>query len=700
MLVEIILTVIGLMVLIFLGVMIFISKAHQKVPQGRAIVRTGFGGVEVTFDKGIFVIPLLHQAEEMDISLKTIEVSRFGKEGLVCKDNLRADIKVVFFVRVNKDRESIIQVAQTIGCARASDQSTLNNLFEAKFSEALKTVGKNFEFESLYTARDQFKADILKNIGNELNGYELDDCAIDYLEQTALEALNEDNILDAEGITKITKLTATQKEHTNERKNALKQRLTEQNVKTQENILQLELTRERLEERNRTQIAEMRAEQKEIVESKTTETELRIKLLKEQAAQDSGVAEFNREREVGAAEYGKEQVLVAEKQKVLTTEQLQIEERERVVGEARIEKEKALEIKKREIQTNIKERKAEERKTVEEEQRIEDTIQIAEAERLKKVQIIAAQQDAESIMIKQMRQAEADKLAAEVNAQQLLVEADAKKNAAVKDAEARKVTAEALAAEEATVGLAEAEVTRAKAEAFEVEGAAKAHVLEKTAAAEAKSIELKADAERKKGLAEAEVSREKGSADASVLEQKAAAEATGIAKKAEAMKLLDGVGREHEEFKLRLEAQRQIQMAEIEAQRAVAQAQAQMLAESMRNAKIDIVGGETEFFNSMLNAVNKGKSIDRMVNSSQNLLDVKSALLGSGDEGGDFIDRLKTFTDSYGIDSNTIRNLSLSALITRLMGQAQGNDKSVLSELLDTVTKLGMSQRNASDLIR
>jgi uncharacterized membrane protein YqiK len=64
----------------------------------------------------------MHRAEVMDISVKTIEIDRRGKEGLICKDNIRADIKVTFFVRVNKTTEDVLKVAQSIGCVRASDQ--------------------------------------------------------------------------------------------------------------------------------------------------------------------------------------------------------------------------------------------------------------------------------------------------------------------------------------------------------------------------------------------------------------------------------------------------------------------------------------------------------------------------------------------------------------------------------------------------
>jgi uncharacterized membrane protein YqiK len=135
------------------------------------------------------VLPIVHKAEVMDISVKTIEISRSGKEGLICKDNIRADIQVTFFVRVNKMAEDVIQVAAMVGCERASDQETVEALFNAKFSEALKTVGKQLEFVELYQKRDDFKESIIKTIGSvkDLNGYILDDVAIDYLEQTPLE---------------------------------------------------------------------------------------------------------------------------------------------------------------------------------------------------------------------------------------------------------------------------------------------------------------------------------------------------------------------------------------------------------------------------------------------------------------------------------------------------------------------------------
>ena len=204
--------------LIFLGllfaILIFIAKLYRKAEQGQALVVTGMGGPKVSFS-GTMVIPVIQRLEIMDITVKTIMISRTGKEGLICRDNMRADIKVTFFVRVSQTKEDVMTVAQSIGCNRASDPQQMELLFDAKFSEALKAVGKGFNFVDLYTNRKEFKDEILQIIGTDLNGYILDDCAIDYLEQTPLEYLNESNILDSEGIKKIIDLTSKQKMEAN-----------------------------------------------------------------------------------------------------------------------------------------------------------------------------------------------------------------------------------------------------------------------------------------------------------------------------------------------------------------------------------------------------------------------------------------------------------------------------------------------------
>ena len=235
-----ILFAIGALAVLILGAFAMFAKFYRKVEQGTAmIVNTLRAAPEVTFT-GRMVYPVIHKAELMDISLKTIDIDRSGDQGLICQDNIRADIKVKFFVRVNQTSEDVLRVAQGIGCARASNQQTLEDLFSAKFSEALKTVGKSLDFVDLYQARDRFRDKIIEQIGDDLSGYVLEDAAIDYLEQTPLAKLDATNILDAQGIKKITELTAVEHVVTNELRRNEEMQIKKKDVETQEALLELE----------------------------------------------------------------------------------------------------------------------------------------------------------------------------------------------------------------------------------------------------------------------------------------------------------------------------------------------------------------------------------------------------------------------------------------------------------------------------
>ena len=92
-----------------------------------------------------------------------------------------------------------------------------------------------------------------------MNGYILDDCAIDYLEQTELQFLSPDNILDSEGIKKITELTAQQNMNANLIRREEEKVIKKQNVEAREAILELERQLAEKEERQRREIENIKA---------------------------------------------------------------------------------------------------------------------------------------------------------------------------------------------------------------------------------------------------------------------------------------------------------------------------------------------------------------------------------------------------------------------------------------------------------
>ncbi len=676
---------IGVGLLLFLIIIYFaiIALFYKKVPQGEALVRTGFKGTKVATDKGLYVVPVFHKVEIMDISVKKIQIERIGDNGLLCKDNMRADIKVAFFVRVNNEVDFIKKVAQTVGCERASDISTLEELFEAKFSEALKTVGKKFNFVELYEARREFRDEIVDIIGTDLNGYTLEDCAIDYLEQTPVEFLKSDNILDAEGIKKITELTAEQNMKANLIKRDEEKVIRKQDVEAREAILELDKQLAEKEEQQKREIANIKAREDAEILKVAEEERLKSESARISTEEKVKVAEENMARQIIVAAKNKQRTDVVETERVEKDRMLEATERERIVTLAQIEKEKVVEVEKKNIQDVIRDRVMLEKGVISEQENMKDIEAFKTADRQKQVKITIAEANAQEELIKTIKAAEADKEAAKQKAEEINIEAEAKKQASEKEAQARKTLAEAKAKEEATIGMSEAQVMHAKADANERQGLVEASIIEEKAKAEAAGILAKAEAVKEQGVAEAEV-----------IKEQALAEATGIEEKANAMKKLDGVGKEHEEFKLRLDKELKVDLAEISIQKEIADAQAEVIGEALKAANIDIVGGETMFFDQIIGQITKSKGIDRLVNHSNNITEVKDAILGSDDVKGNLLDKVKDFANKYGISSEDIKNLTVANLLMDLKSKTMDSSESTLFDNLANLAKgLGLSDR-------
>ena len=655
---DVAIILVGGLFLVGIVVALFYKSYYVKVGPDRAIVKSGSGGVKAVTGEGMLIIPLIQQYEFMDLTLKSFEIHRQGSEGLICRDNIRADIKVAFFVRVDKSPEEMKEVAQSIGAKRCSELETLRELFDAKFSEALKTVGKQFDFVDLYDQRDKFKEEILKVIGTDLNGYRLDDAAIDYLEQTPLDMLSPTNILDAEGIKNITELTSMEKVKENQFTRDKEKTLKKQDVEAEETILELERQRVEAVEKQQREIAEITSREQASAAKVREEQRLESERARIQTEEEIGIAEENKSRQILVAMRNKEKTDAVELERVNRDRDLEATERLRVVGVAEVEKEKAIEVEKRNIQEVIRERVAVERAVVEEQERIKDTEEHAKAERQKTVQITAAQMKAEEELIRQTKLAQAEKESSELLAEKVRIEAEAKRDAAEKETAATKMLAEAEAAQAAAAGLAEAQVQEAKAISLE-----------------------------KEGMAEAKVSREKYTA-----------EATGITEKAEAMKKLDGVGKDHEEFKLKLEKEKFVEVAAIEAQRGIAESQASVIGEALQAARIDIVGGDGEFFEQITSAVKGGKAIDRFVYNSQVATDVKNTFFdGNADY---FRDQVKELISQFGLDTDGVKDLSIAALIAKLMGMSSTDDvRTQLTSLLSMAGTANVADQKVSRLL-
>ena len=180
--------------------------------------------------------------------------------------------------------------------------------------------------------------------------------------------------------------------------------------------------------------------------------------------------------------------------------------------------------------------------------------------------------------------------------------------------------AEGAKATAAAPGLAEVEVSRAEAVAIEQRGLA-----------EAKVKEADAFAETKRGMAIAESARAAGAAEAESTELLLKGEAAGLSEKAAAMRELEGVGQQYEQFVRTLEANKEIALADVAARQEIARAQAEAVGAALASANVDIVGGADIFVDRVIGAVTSGRQVDAVVNGSETLSKIAKPYL-NGDQ--------------------------------------------------------------------
>ena len=162
----------------------------------------------------------------------------------------------------------------------------------------------------------------------------------------------------------------------------------------------------------------------------------------------------------------------------------------------------------------------------------------------------------------------------------------------------------------------------AQADANEKLGLADAKVLEERLLAQARG-------EAQVGNTKAVVTREVGQSEADVLQGKLFAEAKGLTEKFSALGSLSDQARSHEEFRMQLEKNFEQALAAIEANKTVAQEQAEVLSAALSKANIDIVGGGGDFFNNFAKALSVGKAVEGVSAKSPIVQELLGKFLGA-----------------------------------------------------------------------
>ncbi|HEY4331640.1 MAG TPA: hypothetical protein VGM78_03685 [Ilumatobacteraceae bacterium] len=663
--------------LIVLFVMLSITRLYRKVRQGQAMIISRSRSIDVTFTGGV-VFPVVHRAEFMDIGVKVVEIEKMGNEGLICRDNIRADIRVCFYVRVNPTADDVRKVAQLVGCDFATNPEKLVELFAAKFAEALKTAGKQMDFVELYEKREAFRSGVIGVIGADLNGYVLDDVAIEYLEQTPVEQLDPNNVLDSEGIRKITEVTTREQVTANTFRRDAEKQIKAKDVETQQAVFEMERQEKAAEYRALREMATTKAREESVTAQVESEERLKAETARLKTDEQVGIQGENAQREVQVAAKARERVLAAEQEKVEKARQLEVVAREIETLAAT----KDLEQEKAKVAELAKARIAVEKTVAEQEESIKTLRMVEAANREKESNVINAGGAAESVLIKTIKEAEARERASVFIAKERLTIAESGRAAAEMEAAAKIRLADGVRAEAAAAGLAEVEVQKANAVAIEQTGLANARVKE-----------ADADASLKKGHSDAEVSRLVGQADGDATAARMKGEAAGITEKAAAMKELEGVGKEYDLAVRQIDAEVQVRRASIDATRDAQIAQSTALGNALATADINIVGGTDLFVDRILGATATGKAIEGFADASKT-----SRALTEPYTNGDK-DLIETLAGALGGTAG-LANLSLANFLKVLAGRVGADQAGQIDAVAAALKDKGLDGLELRSLLK
>ncbi|MBK7199499.1 SPFH domain-containing protein [Candidatus Amarolinea dominans] len=605
-----------------------VMRSYVKTPANRSFVRTGGlsqkvnNPPKVVMNGGAWVFRAIHEITWVDLGTMAIDIERTENNALLTKDPQYADIKAIFYVKVNPTVEGIIDAARTIG-SKQVDVNAVKQLVEAKLDGALRDVAASFTLMSLHQEREKFIQEVQNRLKTDLeeNGLVLESVSVLTLRAARQGSFGTDDVFGAQ----VARANAQVIQQALRERNDI-ERTAEIEIKQRDTDtarLRLNLDRE-LALASATQSREVRtsqavekaqAELREYEEIQKSEAarvakERAVALMEIERDQQLAIQNERKQQEVMGAEVTRRQAIeMAEQQRqiIVLTEQQKREgaEKDRLLVSAAREEAAQAVVTVQATQTAQREAR----------------IRVIEAEREAQKAVIEQKNRIELDALRKQREAEAQAKAlkeiAAAEAEAALKQADTLRTQAQAEAEASKLRAEGTKATSSAVGLAEADVMKAKADA---------------AMREAEAI-------RARGLAEAESAKAK----------------------AEALAAFDGVAQRVEMLKLQLDAQVRIEIAK-----------AQALGSALASMNIKLIG-DPNAAASLLRLVTLADGIGEVIRAApEPVREIGQQLINraTGDPAGDSLVRMAA-TDGGKTAASGVSIEELAALVPEVMRVAE-----------------------------
>jgi uncharacterized membrane protein YqiK len=416
----------------------FYERATNEV----SLVKTGVGGRRVVIDGGTLAIPYFHEITRVNMQTLRLSVARTGDQSLITNDRLRVDVGAEFYVSVQPEAEAIARAAQTLG-KRLFQPDQLRALIDGMLVDAMRSVAARLTMDELHENRAQFVAEVRGALIEPLGRYglQIDSVSLSALDQTPFSALDENNAFNAVGMRKLAEVIAKSKKERAEIESDSEVSVRRAAMEAAKRKLEIDLDQRRAEIAQTQEIETLMAAQLAEVAQKKADSERTAAQARIRMETDIQAADIAREQQIREAEIAQSRALeLAERDR-----QIKLSEKSQEESRAQAEADTA---------------RAEAVKAAE---AVLTARQMAEAERRKRLALIAAEEQAEAAAAKARITAASEKATATDRTAAKREEAEAMKAMELARAEAVRARIEAENARSDAIVAMELEKARLEA---------------------------------------------------------------------------------------------------------------------------------------------------------------------------------------------------------------------------------------------
>ncbi len=184
----------------------------KRATNDRAYIRTGYGGEVIVQNTGFFVLPILHRVLPINLKTMRLEIELSNESAALTKDHLKVDLSVDFYVRVIAEKESISQVARTLGKLTLFPEQ-LKDFLASHLIQAIRMVAAEMSMNEINQQQSIFVQKIQQAVTDNMikNSLQLDSVTLKYLDQTSKEYFQEEKAFDTEGLSKLSEIIESEK---------------------------------------------------------------------------------------------------------------------------------------------------------------------------------------------------------------------------------------------------------------------------------------------------------------------------------------------------------------------------------------------------------------------------------------------------------------------------------------------------------